>query len=525
VTPSFSSNRNGLNIIGTFLCTITVIEDKPEEDPALRASRKKGTGRPVALPSTLSARIGDHVTLEAQPNGQIVASFHGHSAAVGKLRPGLVDRAQIGLPLRARGSHDGDFDKETAFLVRRLARLGLVEYRLGCVQGESDQVIIEPQVASYWPHTPQLADTDTLVLSRFAYMRRRGNDLVLESPCSQALFRICDSKIAEVLALLARPQPIKKLRWQDNFPGLELLALLVDCQILFKTNTANDGGLRPTEGDDSLVLWDFHDLLFHCRSTKGRHANPFGGIYPYASLISPLPAVRPRWAGKKIDLGKFSSTGMKTDLAVARVLRKRRSVRSFDDHRPITLSEVSRFLDGTARVQSRWSSTLDLGDGGSGPPIAHTLRPYPSGGASHAIELYLAVNRCDRLARGFYHYDAGEHALVQLDVRAGEFEALLKSAEVAMGAPAAPQILITIAARFGRTSWKYSSIAYSLVLKDVGVLTQTFYMLATAMGLGGCAIGGVNIDLFARMTGIQFYIEGPVGQFAIGRGKPSEASC
>ena len=494
----------------------------------LRASQKKRTGRPVALPSTLSARIGDHVTLEAQPNGEIVASFHGHSAALGKLRPGLADRArelQIGLPIRARGSHDGNIDKEIAFLVRRLARLGLVEYRLGCVQGEADQVVIEPQVASYWPRTPQLASTDILVLSRFAYMRRRGNDLVLESPHSHALFRICNSKIAEVLALLTRPQPIKKLRWQYGFPGVAFLALLVDCKILFKINTAYDSGLRPTEGNDSLVLWDFHDLLFHSRSTKGRHANPFGGIYPYASVISPLPAVRPCWAGKKIDLGKFSTADVKIDLSVVRVLRERRSVRSFDDHRPITLNELSRFLDGTARVQSQWSSTLDLGDGGSGPLTAHTLRPYPSGGASHAIELYLAVNRCDRLARGFYHYDACEHALVQIDVRAAEFEALLKSAEVAMGASAAPQILITIAARFGRTSWKYSSIAYSLVLKDVGVLTQTFYILATAMGLGGCAIGGVNIDLFARMTGIQFYVEGPVGQFAIGRGRASEASC
>ena len=44
-----------------------------------------------------------------------------------------------------------------------------------------------------------------------------------------------------------------------------------------------------------------------------------------------------------------------------------------------------------------------------------------------------------------------------------------------MGVPAAPQILITIAARFGRVSWKYSSIAYWLVLKDAGVLTQTLY--------------------------------------------------
>ncbi len=88
----------------------------------------------------------------------------------------------------------------------------------------------------------------------------------------------------------------------------------------------------------------------------------------------------------------------------------------------------------------------------------------------------------------------------------------------------APQILITIAARFGRMSWKYSSIAHALILKDVGVLMQTFYLMATDMGLGGCAIGITNIDLFAKMTGIEFHVEGPVGQFAIGRGAKAGAS-
>ena len=93
-----------------------------------------------------------------------------------------------------------------------------------------------------------------------------------------------------------------------------------------------------------------------------------------------------------------------------------------------------------------------------------------------------------------------------------------------MGAPAAPQILITVTARFGRTSWKYSSIAYALVLKDAGALMQTFYLMVNDLGLGGCAIGISNIDLFAKMTGIDFHIEGPVGQFAIGRSVKTEPS-
>jgi len=44
------------------------------------------------------------------------------------------------------------------------------------------------------------------------------------------------------------------------------------------------------------------------------------------------------------------------------------------------------------------------------------------------------------------------------------------------------------------------------------------------MGLGGCAIGSTNIDLFARMTGLEFHVEGAVGQFALGRGAEPEST-
>ena len=467
----------------------------------------------------LAARLAGHVALEAQPNGEIAARFYGHSVILGRFSAAASHRAQAlraGLPLSEFASGARGVDKEIAFLVQRLARLGLLEFRLGRSLRGADQVIIEPQVPDYWPRMPHLNETDTLALSRFAYLRRRGSDLVLESPCSGALFRICDPNVAATLTLLAAPQPLRILRRRGGTAGIALLALLVDCRILFKLDAAHDGGLRPTEGNDSLVLWDFHDLLFHARSTEGRHANPLGGVYPYATSIAPLPAVRPRWAGTKIDLTKLPIAGTDSLLPAAKILRERRSVRSFDDRAPITLMELSGFLDCSARVRSEWTAPLD--SLGGEPTLAYASRPYPSGGSSYPLELYLAVDKCEGLDRGFYFYDAGEHALVRIDVRATELEALLKSAAFAMGESGVPQILITIAARFGRVSWKYSSIAYSLILKDVGVLTQTFYLMATAMGLGGCAIGSINIDLFARMTGIDFYVEGPVGQFAIGRG-------
>jgi SagB-type dehydrogenase family enzyme len=470
----------------------------------------------------LSVRINGHVTLESHADGQIVACFDHQSVGLGHFSAAAADRAQDlreGLPLSSFESDRRSVDKEIHSFVRQLAGLGLLEFRLARDGG--DEVVIEPQFADYWPQTPPLADADVLVLSRFAYMRRRGNEMVLESPRAGALFTICDPKIATVLAMLSTPQQINQLRRQDDFPGIELLALLLDCQILFKIDPARDSGLRPAEGDDSLVLWDFHDLLFHTRSTEGRHANPLGGRYPYAGVMPPLPAVRPCWPGKKIDLRK-SAAPSEVISPIAKLLRERHSTRTFDDRQPITLAELSRFLDGTARVQSRWTDKLDFGD--DGPEVEHAARPYPSGGGEYELELYLAVDKCEGLAQGFYHYDAGGHALVPIGAQTHKLEALLMGAEFAMGAPAAPQILITIAARFGRVSWKYSALAYALILKDVGVLMQTFYMMATDMGLGGCAVGISNIDLFAKMTGIEFHVEGPVGQFALGRGAKPGAS-
>jgi SagB-type dehydrogenase family enzyme len=477
-------------------------------------------------PAVLSARLNDPVTIEARGSGDVIARFNGISLALGKFSSAAAERArtlQTGLPLAAFASSRKAVDKEVDLLVRRLAARGLLEFplaRSGSRRRRSDQdlVIIEPQAADYWPQIARLRDSDTLALSRFAYLRRRADEMVLESPRARALFRICDPAIAAVLAAMAVPRQIKQLRQTGGFPGDEFLALLVDCEILFKVPAAG-GSLRTDEGDDHLVLWDFHDLLFHARSTEGRHANPLGGTYLYAGAIAPQPAVRPSWPGQRIDLRKLPSPPAEAGRAAARLLSERHSTRDFDADRPITLAELAHFLDSTARLQSTFTSSPGDGE----PPLTFAPRPYPSGGGSYELELYLAVDTCQGLARGFYHYDAGEHALVSIDVRSQDVETMLKRAQYAMNAPALPQIAITITARFARVSWKYSSIAYSLILKDVGVLMQTLYLMATDMGLGGCAIGSTGIDLFEKMTGIGFHIEGPVGIFTLGRGAQSDA--
>ena len=481
----------------------------------MRARRKRDGRGPATV--NLYAQLCRHVALEVRANGEVVACIGEHSVGLGKFSAettACVRDFRTGLTLNALVG-DGGANKEIRLLLDRLAKRGLLEYRLARSPTGGDAVIIEPQTPDYRPHVAPLRATDVLVLSRFAYLRRRADEMVLESPRAGALFRICDPAIASALAILAVPRQIKWLQRQTGFPPIELLALLVDCQILFKVDAIGSNSQRSAEGDDNLVLWDFHDLLFHARSTEGRHANPVGGLYSYVDVMPPPPAVRSPWPGEKIDLRKFAAPAAALPLA-GKLLQERHSVRDFDSRRPVTLAEIAPFLDGTARVLS--SVTAPLEPDGRGPTLTYTARPFPSAGGSYELELYLTVDTCEGLPRGFYHYDAGGHALTPIDVGPRQLEAQLTGAQFAMGAAAPPQILITIAARFGRVSWKYSSIAYALILKDVGVLTQTFYLMAAGMGLGGCAIGTANIDLFAKMTGLDFHVEGLVGQFALGRG-------
>jgi SagB-type dehydrogenase family enzyme len=77
-------------------------------------------------------------------------------------------------------------------------------------------------------------------------------------------------------------------------------------------------------------------------------------------------------------------------------------------------------------------------------------------------------------------------------------------------------VLLIVAARFQRVMWKYASMAYALILKDVGVLYQTMYLVATAMNLAPCAIGCGNADLFAQATGTDYWAESSVGEFLLG---------
>ncbi|WP_433125504.1 SagB/ThcOx family dehydrogenase [Micromonospora sp. CA-240977] len=340
------------------------------------------------------------------------------------------------------------------------------------------------------------------VLSRFAVLRRVGVAAVLESPLATQQLTVHDSAVVAALAALAAP-----VRGAGSTLPAGLPALLADrlwaCGLL----TAGDDG---EAADLAHAQWRPHELWFHHESRDRVHRQlgvDFGGT-SWAKGVFPAPPAAggdPTWRHVPLPAPQVADSPADR-ITLSEALESRRSYRSYDDDRPIRLAEVSDFLHRCARVRGR--------DDHHGVEMSD--RPYPSGGRLHELEIYLLVRSVDGLESGLYHYDPYQHGLARVPAEPVAVRALLRRSAAAMAGPGQPQVLILLSARFGRLMWKYESMGYALVLKHVGVLMQTMYLVATAMGLAPCALGTGDIDLFAAATGREPLHESSVGEFALG---------
>jgi SagB-type dehydrogenase family enzyme len=359
----------------------------------------------------------------------------------------------------------------------------------------------------------QAAKEQDYILSRFAYIHTQQGDMVLESPLSHAQMILNDSRCATLIAELAKPQRAGELCQKvagispetiQNFFSLLLTANML-CEV-------NAEGKTSEAENQTLVQWEFHDLLFHSRSRAGRHSNAMGKTYRFLGQFSPQPVVKPPMSNERIDLYKPDLAQLnEEDASFSLILEQRQSVRSYNDEAPITAKQLGEFLYRAARIKNLFAK--DYGECSN--------RPFPSGGTRHPLELYVAVNTCEGIPSGLYHYYPLDHQLFRISQRNSQVEALIEEAGLATGKRCIPQILIILAARFQRTTWAYQSMAYATILKDVGVLYQTMYLVATAMNLAPCALGEGNSDLFASVAGTDYYAESSVGEFILGS-KPLE---
>jgi SagB-type dehydrogenase family enzyme len=298
-----------------------------------------------------------------------------------------------------------------------------------------------------------------------------------------------------------------------SFPDLPIQLIRAIITNLFSANfiLRSSPSCETLEETPPLCLWEFHDLLFHARSRLGRHSNPYGGTYRFRNKIEPLPAAKPQLGLPTILFDKIDRSQIDSqNIPFIRVLDNRKSIRNHGDE-VLSKEELGMFLFLTARTKEIFDT----------PYGQLSRRPYPSGGASYELEIYVLVNRCTSIPKALYHYCPLKHALFRVADQNEYTHALLESAWHTVQRESRPHVLLIITSRIGRVSWKYQSIAYSLILKHVGVLVQTMYLVATQLGLAPCALGGGDSDLFSLASGINYYEETSVCEFILGKPTPS----
>jgi SagB-type dehydrogenase family enzyme len=120
-----------------------------------------------------------------------------------------------------------------------------------------------------------------------------------------------------------------------------------------------------------------------------------------------------------------------------------------------------------------------------------------------------------------YHYDSFDHVLRPVtDIENPAIARLLTPSSLTLSGGQLPQILFVFAARVGRVMWTYEQIPYAVMLKHVGVLTQTMSLVATDMGLGTVAQGYCDTAAFAELAGVDELTECALGSLVLGTPKP-----
>jgi oxazoline/thiazoline dehydrogenase len=421
-----------------------------------RGVRRISVGSPAALAAVLS--LGQRPATAAALTGEVLA---------------------------APGSGMSDAVALQAVL-RRLTAAGALD----SVVRDGDRPVARLTGEGVLPVVRSRAPAGSLVLHRHAVLTVADGVVAVESGRSHARV-LLDPELVPALA-----GPVER---GDVAPWCHVVDLLASAQLL-----------RPAGAAEPLAerQWSAADLWFHRRSRESRGTDRYGGTYPFLGVDAPPPArPEPRDAVRVPLPVPDLAARRRDDPPLTAVLEDRRSVRAFDPAVAPTLDQLGELLYRTARIRREFVTEhgLEVVD-----------RPFPAGGSVHELELYAVVTRCTGLDPGLWRYDGHAHALEQAAADGPAVRRLAGDCRATARLDDDPPIALAVSARFGRLMWKYEAIPYALILKHVGVLYQTLYLTATAMGLGVCALGGGSTAAFAAATGLPPLVEGLVGELVVG---------
>lgn len=374
--------------------------------------------------------------------------------------------------------------------LRRFAEVGLID----CVALENGVEVARLTGEGILPVTTRRAPEVPLRMTRLAVVTAADGRACVQSGLSHVRVLLAPDLLPRLLSGVVLRHDPETGSWPLVVDFLWSAGLLVDAE--------------SDEGRGSRQ-WSACDLWFHQRTRESRGADRYGGTYPLRDDFPPEPFdAPPAEVLRTVSLPSVDTRRRRlSDPSLIQVMEDRRSVRDFDPQHAPTVEQVSELLFRTARARGTSTSQhgLEVAD-----------KPSPAGGSVHEVDVYLAVSRCDGLERGLWRYAPSTHALQLVTPAGPELDRMLDDARQTARTDDEPPVVVLLAARFGRLMWKYEAIPYALILKHAGVLYQSLYLVATALGLGICGLGGGSTGSFAAATGADPLLEGTVGELVLG---------
>ncbi|MBP5944165.1 MULTISPECIES: SagB family peptide dehydrogenase [unclassified Pseudomonas] len=206
-----------------------------------------------------------------------------------------------------------------------------------------------------------------------------------------------------------------------------------------------------------------------------------------------------------------------SDDSLANALLQRKTCRSFTGA-AMTLNNVSTLLYLTLGYLRERDTDRD-------DSIAEDLcarRSSPSGGGLNACEGFLLVQNVDDLSPGIYAYHPDEHSISRVNpLPSSALGQLLGGQHFINNLP----LGLFITARFDRLWWKYGhSRAYRMAFVEAGHLSQTFQLVATALGLNTWLTGAFADEQVETHLKLEGSAEQPI--FFVGCGESDgQAMC
>ena len=180
----------------------------------------------------------------------------------------------------------------------------------------------------------------------------------------------------------------------------------------------------------------------------------------------------------------------------------------------------ARTFSGEAITQRELARLMRYSYGVTQPRLGY--RAVASGGALYPLELYAVVWKVEGLKPAVYHYDPSFH---RLDVVArGDFLPSLSRCLWLDGVDAeGAALVLVITAFFVRSTIKYRERGYRMILMEAGEVAQNLSLLAAAMGLATCALGGFLDNELSGLLGADGFAEAALLPMIVGRGRQEAA--